>query len=406
MTTTFIDVEFDASEELFLNCFYLLPKTHYTFSELSNYLDVKDRSIEFFDLLHKLCNDGILERKDKTFFFENQEVRNQIKSTINIESASFIIVKVFKILIQTNEKNDLIEFEEYIEIAESIVEKIKEDEYIIAQIANKLSNYYYAQKKYDISLEYDIKANEIYEKFVPENDITLAVSYNNLALSYARMQYFDKALEYSLYSLSIYNQNVPPNDLRLAPIYSQIGFIYLELEDYERALEYEFKSVAIEKKGNPSNRRQQALGVVYNYISIAYAELKQFSKSLHYAIKSTKLKEEVFEENHPQLGNAYCNLALSYSDMFDFENAKYYIIQATQIHEKTYSEEHPVLKTTRSIKQYIMVFYKLSKIGPKIVKFTGILILLAFFISILFLIFDTDILGFALIEKNCSIFIT
>jgi tetratricopeptide (TPR) repeat protein len=159
-----------------------------------------------------------------------------------------------------------------------------------------------AQRNFDESLKYILKAKELAQKTSDlKTQTTVLVS---VAIQYQQMELFSKSLETLLEAdkyLSQLPDNAPEKYIETARSYAIRGMIYKSQSNSEIALEKFLKSIENFAKTEPKKSTHANMSVVYYNIGYCYLNLNQndkaeqaFLQSISYAQKSNAKSLEAF----------------------------------------------------------------------------------------------------------------
>ncbi|HHO56755.1 MAG TPA: diguanylate cyclase [Trueperaceae bacterium] len=169
------------------------------------------------------------------------------------------------------------------------------------------------------------KAIEFFDRsllLANELDLILAraKAFHNLAVAYEGINDFDISLDYYLKAIEIYeNANDTKNVYKAL---QNIGVIHYNLENYDEALNSLLKTVEIYKDSNDKNTR----GLAFLNIGRSYHKLNDYKKALDYLEQSIIILEQA--GNRPGLSDALAEIGLVYMDMKMFTEAKDYITKS------------------------------------------------------------------------------
>ncbi|MCX6584286.1 MAG: tetratricopeptide repeat protein [Candidatus Aminicenantes bacterium] len=234
---------------------------------------------------------------------------------------------------------------EFALMAESILAHIRENDELIANLANNLSAVYHGMGNIEKALEYQIMTLAIKEIIFDANHPSLVLSYNNLSSIYNNLGQLEKALEFQEKVLKIREAVLAQNHPDLAASYNNLAMIYQALGQLERALEYQDKAQKIwEAVFSPIHPH---LATSYNNLSTIYKALGQLDRALEYQEKALKIQESVLNPVHPDLAASYHNLSAIYQALGQLDRALDYARRSVVIMEKLFPTGHPNLDKAR-----------------------------------------------------------
>jgi len=237
---------------------------------------------------------------------------------------------------------------EYILYGEAVVRalamEMEEKDEALATLANNLSLRHKDMGQLDRALEFQLKANEIYEAVLDEHHPLRATSYNNVSLIYQDMGQLDRALEFQLKTVEIFEAVLAKNHPDLATSYNNLSQIYQDMGQLDRALEFQLKALAIREavltKNHPS------LATSYNNVCIIYYSMGQLDRALEFQLKTIEILEVVVDKQHPNLASAYNNVSMIYQAMGQLDRALEFQLKALAIREAVLAKNHPDLATS------------------------------------------------------------
>ena len=152
--------------------------------------------------------------------------------------------------------------------------------------------------KLDESLEWHLKAIDIYRQTEGLENPDAALVYTHIARIYSQKGEYEKALEYTQKGLEIREKTIEDKDhLDFSQSYNNLGFIYNQLNDYEKALEYHKKALDIRERVLGTN----ADATAFSYLNIgdAYYRQELFDSASIYFQKALDVYQLIYGPNHP-----------------------------------------------------------------------------------------------------------
>jgi len=142
------------------------------------------------------------------------------------------------------------------------------------------------------------------------------------------------------------------NQLQRADVMAQIAELHYSFSDnvsrpdqkkeyLEKSLEFQLKASRIYEQVFDKNHPDLASS--YNNLSLIYRVLGQPEKALEFQLKALHIREQLFEKNHPDLANSYNNLAVIYMALKDYDSAAVYGEKALVILQRLFPNGHPNL---------------------------------------------------------------
>jgi len=246
-------------------------------------------------------------------------------------------------------------FEEAINFAEKTNERL-----LLANCFDGLELSNRELGNYEKSLEFAIKANDIYEKILPPDHPNLATSYDNLSLIYRDMRNHLKALEFQLKAIEIREKVLEPNHPDRAQSYNNLSSVYLDMGDLPKALDLQLKAKEIQEKFQNNNHPH--LAACYNNLARIYQDMGNLTLALEYSLKDIAICEKALSNDHHDLATSYGVICSIYFNLKDFEKAKFYIDKAIKIFKKSLPNEHPNIQTALDWQKLVGV--ELAKKNP------------------------------------------
>lgn len=213
----------------------------------------------------------------------------------------------------------------YLELAESEANKTDNPEKYLGPIYDDIASLYYSKDVFDVTLDYYLKAYNIYEKV--NNSEALAKSENNLSIVYARLNNKEKALEHFQ---NVYKNLKQKNDsLGLAQILNNMGTLYLE-QDIDSALNYYQKSYAISKSLNNDNLS----AYIYTNLARAYTTKDDTLQANFYFKKALSTTNTAISD--PLKAFVFHTLSQHYLKQQENDSAIIYAKKAVDLMENNY----------------------------------------------------------------------
>lgn len=216
----------------------------------------------------------------------------------------------------------------------------------VALAYNNIGLVYDAQGDYSKSLECYNKALTIFLNTLGNESPYVGASYNNIGGVYHRQGYYSKALEYLTKALNINEKAFGAENPIVATFYNNLGGIYETLGDYSKAMVDYQRALEVREKVLGVNHPDVALS--YNNIGNVYIALGEYSKALEYHTKALVIREKVFGLGHPDVAQSYNNIGSVRHYQGDNEKALYYFKKALAIREKVFDDNHPDVATSYS----------------------------------------------------------
>ncbi|MDO9186806.1 MAG: tetratricopeptide repeat protein [Bacteroidia bacterium] len=208
---------------------------------------------------------------------------------------------------------------------DSIQTLLKKDKADINKVIhlNNLCGEFRIRGLYDSAIHYGNVALELAKQLNPPYKNELANTYNILGIIYYYQGDYLKTLEFWLKALNIYEEL---NDqIGMAKQIGNIAIIYNDQADYPKALDYGFKALKMAKEQGNTNHVSIWLG----NIGSVYRDLGDFPKALDYYFKALKMKESL--GNKAEIANTLGNIGKVYENQGYFDKALEYYFKALKI---------------------------------------------------------------------------
>lgn len=339
---------------------------------------------------------------------------------ILIDSLNFESNLKQRIALITSISSELVESDwdkaiSYLELAEREVESSENAQEELALVYKSYGNIFYSKDILDITLEYYLKAYNLYKELGNETEFTLLE--NDLAIIYARLNNNEKALEYFN---NVYEYQLKHKDsLRLAQILNNIGNLFLK-RNVDSSLHYFNKSLEISKRLNNkelygyvyanlgraysiNNDLQNAKinfdsalsfsknsdndilkNLVNNSIAEFFLKVEENDSSIVYAKRTMDLNTSSFYSFRNQ--NAANTLYQAYKNKNDYQNAVYYFETYNKIRDSINVEEKALNVERLKLQQEFRVKEKIQEFEKEKERSKYIMIGLSLVASILLLI--------------------
>ncbi|CAF3573917.1 unnamed protein product [Rotaria sp. Silwood1] len=209
----------------------------------------------------------------------------------------------------------------------------------IAEALNNIGLCYERLGKFELALEYDIRALEMKQRLFPHNHPDIATSLSNIGLAFYNHYNFEQALDYHQRSLAMKEQCLPSNHPELAVSYCNLGLVHLALNHYDKALIYYMRDLSMSEKTLPSDHSD--IGITHHNLGKIY-QAKE--KGSHLALKHYQKAIDIYMKSlprqHPYIGMSLMYIGEILCDQNNLECALQYAEEAFHILEATLSEEH------------------------------------------------------------------
>ncbi|GAB5553064.1 MAG: hypothetical protein Sapg2KO_26550 [Saprospiraceae bacterium] len=148
----------------------------------------------------------------------------------------------------------------------------------------------------------------------------LTETYLELSWVYLLIPRYDLSLDYGLKALEGYRQL--GDDFQTAYMLSELGFIYIITQDYDAALPFLEEALPyFEKAGDPEN-----LGYLYDRLQMYYTETSVFNSALEYAEKAISEMDKLADKSF--LSGVLISRGLLYKKNGEFDKAERDFLEA------------------------------------------------------------------------------
>ncbi len=193
-----------------------------------------------------------------------------------------------------------------------------------AIVLNLIGSIYHQCSDYPKSLEYHLKAVEVYT--ANNNQVGIAKNLANIAVLYTSLADYPMALVYFQKALVLYAEL--GDYVGISVNFGNQGIVYQNLADYPKALECYQKALGIHQElGN-------TLGIAGNLhnIGMVYEQLSDYSKALEYYQKAMAINQET--HNRDWYARNLGQIGVVYSYLLDYPNALMYLQESMAINEE------------------------------------------------------------------------
>jgi len=345
--------KFEKEYLLYLSCF---PSIFIPIEKLKILFDINEENGTLFenslDDLHLKGWLSLVDNQIKIHSLIQLVIQNKLELTPN---------NILKIIITL--KNELIkgrrqskeDFELYLSLSESIINKVPYFDETIGYLVNTLASSNRKIGKYERALELakidqTIQSNK-------GNIISEYLAINNIGEGYREMHFFDKAIiEFKKIIESELFERLP--NYFISVVSNNISLAYLGKKNYERAYYFANKAfeTAEQEIGNTLNELnnisnsdnneaveelnykisllEYALMRIYNTLGIISDEKNNVHEGLKFKLKSLSLRERKQVANSPFNASIYNNIAISYYKIGNIDNALSFALKAVKLMEE------------------------------------------------------------------------
>jgi tetratricopeptide (TPR) repeat protein len=278
-----------------------------------------------------------------------------IENIIEFKDISLLELLKKQSLIIGLRKNDVYGYRIHDFVVETIHERTKKDEIIVAyeHIIQKMIGLI------DLKFDQNIynKENEnlfthldsLLKYYMSNKEKTKKIHYN-IAHLFMKIStkmndlydnYFENQLKYSKESMEIFkivHMNQPYN-LDLAMIYYDVGKAYKKTGDYEISLNYLFKSLNIHEKLKEDQPFHSDLATIHFSIAILYKYLGDYENHLGYLLKLLKINKDL-NNNFLDQALYFSAVALAHECIGDNNGNLEYLLKSLEIYEKSHLHQN------------------------------------------------------------------
>jgi tetratricopeptide (TPR) repeat protein len=322
----------------------VLPAVYIRMEWVREWLQLKDNNA-VASLVEKgwLKRDGVGEETRLYLHPVMQEVV-RYRARPDAKKCKTLIISLANKLYLAPEDNPILK-KEYIPYGEAVVRalamEMEEKDEALATLANNLSLRHRDMGQLDRALEFQLKANDIYEAVLDDHHPLRATSYNNVSTIYKDMGQLERALEFQLKTVDIFEEVLDKTHPDLAMSYNNLSVTYRDMGQLDRAMEFQLKALDIREMVLANNHPSLALS--YNNVSTIYQSMGQLDRAMEFQLKALAIREAVLAKNHPDLATSYSNVSLIYRDMGQLERALEFQSKALAIREAVLDKNHPDL---------------------------------------------------------------
>jgi tetratricopeptide (TPR) repeat protein len=319
-----------------------------TFQHVKGYL----RENEPFDLIHLVTNKDFFDELSFDFFL-------QINNQREIFSSQFPKSVIFwfkdnELRDFTLNSADMWHWRAGIYDFKIKIEKEDKDYALTPLIsAIKIDSLYYHKDKIKKRIS---EISAYLEENKEANEELKNNFYKELAKLYYNLGNYNSSKKYILKNIEFYKNK---NDLiGIARCYDYLAGIYRILDKIENALYYQLKAIKIREDILDNNHPD--LATSYNNLALIYQNLNKLEDALKYQLKAIEIEKKVLEKNHPNLSSSYNNISVIYLSLGEFENALKYQLEAIKIGEEVLEKNHP--NFALSYNSLALIYRKLGKL--------------------------------------------
>ncbi|MEZ5043956.1 MAG: CHAT domain-containing tetratricopeptide repeat protein [Saprospiraceae bacterium] len=226
------------------------------------------------------------------------------------------------------------------ESAKDLIEKKgSKDGLLMAEVLNKLGNYYREIKEFGKAEGYLREALGIRKNILGNWNLKIADSYVNLGHCMNYIGDFDKALDFHQQALAIRTDLLPSFHPKIAQCYNNIGLCLDDKKEYDQALKAYHQ--AIEGYTVSYGKDHRDIADVYLNIGNIYGKLESIDTFIYYQTLALNIWLKTYEPDHPLIALAYNNLANAYDEQGNSEKAFQLFQKSLAIRISKYGEIHP-----------------------------------------------------------------
>ena len=229
--------------------------------------------------------------------------------------------------------------------------------YSIVEICDDLASFLIDSGFYQFSEEFYIQAKEIQEELCkndPEPNETLADILNKLGNFYVDTEQFDKAFDTQTRALNIRQElanKAPDKETKdkflsgMAMCYNGIAILCMRQKDYDKAVKNFETTLAYHKQA--LGEVHQLVADTYNNIGTCYYTHEQYNEAISAFNDALKVYSQVYSDAlPPDIGGVMTNLAMCYRYQHDFTQAENLYKEALRIREAALGRDHPDIGQT------------------------------------------------------------
>ena len=190
-----------------------------------------------------------------------------------------------------------------------------------AILSNSLALHYYHSSNYQKSIEYNLKAHQLFESI---NDFEgQSNSYSQIGVVYYRMNNWERSIEYLKKALELAKKTNNVEDQ--GRFLNNLGNAYEKKGDYDKALEYHQKSLILKQETGDSLSISKSLSNIGNM----HYHRGDYAKAIGYYKKSLKIKRN--SEDYVGLTNVMQNMGFTYYKLQQYQAALKHVNEGIEI---------------------------------------------------------------------------
>ncbi|MGE5340022.1 MAG: tetratricopeptide repeat protein [Candidatus Omnitrophota bacterium] len=321
----------------------VLPSIYIPILWIAKWLNLTDNND-----INALINKGWLKKDDEFRIYIHPVIQEVVKykTKPDVQKCSALIDSLKRLYFEP--RHNPAHKKEYMIYGESVVRGMGDDETDknLATLANNISMIYKDMGQLDRALEFQLKADNIYEVILDSQHPLLATSYNNISTIFKDMGQLDRALEFQLKAIEIREAVLDSQHPDLATSYSNLSTIYKAMGQLVRALEFQLKAIEIRK--TVLDPQHSDLATSYNNLSLIYKAMGQLDRALEFQLKAHNIYEAELDSQHPLLATSYNNISAIYQAMGQLDWALEFQLKAIEIRETALELQHPDLANSFS----------------------------------------------------------
>ncbi|HJZ87573.1 MAG TPA: tetratricopeptide repeat protein [Polyangia bacterium] len=202
-----------------------------------------------------------------------------------------------------------------------------------------LGGTYLSLGKYQEALGYYRRVIAIREQTLGQAHPDVAKAENNLALLYKEMGRYDEALRHQQRAISIWQAAVPGDHPNLGSFFDNEGVLLRRLGRYAEALADHRR--ACEILSHTKGPEHPGVALCLNNIGLVFQSQKRWQEALAYHTRVLAMVEKVEGPEHPDAAMAHGNLGQDYKALGRLALAEVQLRRAIEIRNRTAGPDHP-----------------------------------------------------------------
>jgi tetratricopeptide (TPR) repeat protein len=210
------------------------------------------------------------------------------------------------------------------------------DDRAIAESHCNLGHTYLAIKDYGQALKHLQIALELYEKFLPTHSLALSGIYQDMAYVYHHTGKYDLALEYYLRAeeSTVSLKQLADATLQLAKLYSSTGNCYLLKNENAISEQYFNKSLILYGKCGSSVKDEKLLSNIQWNLGVVLQRKQEFNSALEYYKGSLMLMQRIAPDERIKIAEMNDGIGICYQEIGQYDLCIEHAQKSLEIYEQ------------------------------------------------------------------------